>query len=215
MKLLSRNTKMRKTTNKRLFNFGIPAFKSSTGFKTCPKASACVAGCYAKAGAYLFSNVAKAFERRLEFVRSSTDAEFISTLVTEIKKSKVEVLRVHDSGDFFSKEYALRWFKVAETLPNVQFYAYTKQVKLFKGLTLPANFIIIYSLGGTEDLSIDLKTDRHAKVFESEEELIAAGYVDAGNNDLIALGPETKIGLVYHGTKKYSNTTWNRTKKVA
>jgi hypothetical protein len=50
---------------------------------------------------------------------------------------------------------------------------------------------------------------RHAKVFDSEESLIEAGYVNASDNDLIApFSDNKKIGLVYHGSKKYTKTGW-------
>lgn len=66
-----------------LYNFGIPAFQSSTGIKTCPNAKACVAGCYARSGTYQFSNVAKAFENRLQLTQNK---EFSSIIKYEVNK---------------------------------------------------------------------------------------------------------------------------------
>lgn len=209
--LLTRNSKIKKS-EKRTFNFGIPAYQSASGFKTCPNAGACAKGCYALAGAYRFSNVAQAFERRLETVQSP---DFIQLMLREIDVNKAERIRIHDSGDFFNEEYLYKWLTIIELRPNVEFYAYTKMVSMFKRLTnkLPKNFTVIYSFGGTEDGLIDVNSDRHSLVFESIEQLNAAGYADASNQDDVALGANPKIGLVYHGTKNIENTNWQKVKQ--
>lgn len=205
---LVRNSKIKKSKH-RTFNFGIPAYLSSTGLKTCPNAGACAKGCYALAGAYRFSNVAKAFERRLE--ATLTD-DFIPAMLSDIDKQRAERIRIHDSGDFYNEEYLDRWLTIIKVRPNVQFYAYTKMVSLFKKRTLdiPSNFTVIFSFGGTEDKLIDVVTDRHSLVFESLAQLKACGYADASNQDDIALGKNHKIGLVYHGTKNIENTNWTK-----
>src|SRR5580704_2787249 len=206
---LTQNSKMKKMSGVKTFNWGIPAYKSASGFKTCPNAAACVKGCYATQGAYTFSNVAKVFENRLKLALSDA---FIETIDAEIKRRNVKRLRIHDSGDFFSVDYWTKWRIVIERNPEVSFYAYTKRVSLFKGMPLPTNFTIIYSYGGTEDKLIDRNTDRHSWVFPSIAALKKAGYADAHVNDSVALGSNPKIGLVYHGTKNLENTDWMKVK---
>ena len=69
MNLLTQNSKLKKTSkhfNKRVFNFGIPAYKSKSGKVICPLAGECVKYCYAQKGAYIWSNVSPAFEKRLQ-----------------------------------------------------------------------------------------------------------------------------------------------------
>ena len=85
-----------------------------------------------------------------------------------------------------------------ESLPHVKFYAYSKSLPLLKGERLPANFTLIKSEGGKRDDLIDASSDRHARIFKSEQELIAAGYANASENDLIAIGNNFKIGLIAH-----------------
>jgi Gene product 88 len=65
-------------------------------------------------------------------------------------------------------------------------------------------------MGGKQDAMINTDTDRHSKVFENETELASMGYIDASHDDMLALTPNVKVGLVYHGTKSYKNTTWNK-----
>lgn len=192
MELLTQNSKLKKTSkinNARVFNFGIPAQD------TCIWAGECKKFCYASKGAYIWSNVKPAFQRRYEVTKQDN---FPQLILTEIVKKKATHIRIHDSGDFYSREYIQKWFKVMDTLPEVTFYAYTKSLPLFESVKLPKNFILIKSEGGKRDDLINHKKDRHAKIFKTIEELLKAGYSNASDNDLIAIGKNKKIGLVIH-----------------
>ena len=73
MNLLTQNSKLKKTSKElgvRVFNFGIPAYKSASGKLTCPMARDCIKFCYAKKGAYIWSNVKPAFEKRYELTKT-------------------------------------------------------------------------------------------------------------------------------------------------
>ena len=220
--VFSQNAKMRKSSQNdiHLYNWGIPAYKSNTGVITCPNASKCISGCYAKSGAYLFSNVAKAYESRLKLtqhVEFKTVIKYhIDKLLKKHKTGQV-LIRIHDSGDFYSPEYLEAWCSIARQYHNetrLKFYAYTKMVQLCKDhANIPNNLILIYSFGGRQDELINVNVDRHSFVFETVEHLELMGYSNASQDDTIALGVNNKIGLVYHGTKLYSNTTWNRVGK--
>ena len=219
--MLTQNTKMRKTakaTGVAVYNFGIPAFRSNTGLITCPNAQKCVAGCYARSGTYRFKNSVNAYEKRLELTLSNDFADIMSAAVTlerlkAVRNEQRLFIRIHDSGDFYSEQYLAKWVDVMQRNPSVQFYAYTKQVSMFKkfkalGL-LPDNFKVIFSLGGREDALIDREHDRHARVFDTIESLNASGYVNGTDDDMVAAsGASNLIGLVYHGVKNYTNTTW-------
>ena len=216
MSLLSKNSKMKNsenTTYKRIFNFTLPALQTKEGFKTCPNASACAVGCYARQGAYVFSNVAKKHHANFAATLSPT---FINDMLQEINKLKPDLIRIHDSGDFYNESYLQSWLTIIKITPKVKFYAYTKMISLFKKYQannlLPINFTIIYSLGGKEDHLIDQNIDRHSKVFNNLTDLENQGYIDTSKDDTKALGINNKIGLVYHGNKKYSNTQWERIK---
>jgi hypothetical protein len=168
----------------------------------------------------MFGNVKRAHEEKLALTQTDT---FVPEMIAEIerwlKKRNVGHLkvRIHDAGDFYSKEYASKWFKIMshfEKYDNrVSFYAYTKQVKMFQSEmgAIPSNFVLIFSFGGKQDALINTNTERHARVFESIQDLKSAGYVDGTQDDMIAaIGVSTKIGLVYHGTKNFENTKWNK-----
>ena len=201
MELLTQNTKLKSTSkemDKRVFNFGITAYKSMTGKLICPFAKDCVKFCYAQKGAYSWSNVKPAFEKRYQITKTD---EFINLMNSEIKRKKVDFLRIHDSGDFYSKAYIQKWFTIANNNPNVKFYAYTKSFILFQGLTIPNNLDIIFSEGGKHDKLINTKIDRHARIFDNKQELIKQGYIDASKNDLMAtkfFNTSNKVGLIFH-----------------
>ena len=212
--LLVKNGKIAKSNddNNLVYNFGIPAFQSITGVRTCPMAGTCAKGCYAQAGTYNWPVVKNAYEWRLAQSMRDDFAEIMgNAIATKLKTAqrtgKQLIIRVNDSGDMYNLEYVSKWFSIMNAYPEVKFYAYTKAVKLFKniGWQIPANFTLIYSYGGLQDNWIDPNIDRHAAVFETAEEAEEAGYTIANDNDLIAIGPNKKIGLVFHGAK---SKTW-------
>lgn len=211
-KLLASNGKLAKAN---IHQFSIPAAEASiikdgeiSKMKTCPQAGACLNFCYAQVGSYAFKASMVAHSRNLQFVLDHA-FDFADQMIKEINaKRKVHAIRIHDSGDFFSRAYFMVWKSVMEACPTVQFYAYTKMVPLFKKLeaegNLPANFTVIYSQGGKFDNLIDKSKDRHSHVFSTEEDCIAAGYVLNELDDMPATDRTIqKIGLVVHGPIVY------------
>jgi hypothetical protein len=121
MNLLTQNSKLKKTSKAlglRVFNFGIPAYKSASGKLTCPMADSCIKFCYAKKGAYIWSNVKPAFEKRYELSKTDDFVEAMNAEIrkkkpdyvnAEIRKKKPDYVRVHDSGDYYSRSYLKKW----------------------------------------------------------------------------------------------------------
>jgi hypothetical protein len=106
-------------------------------------------------------------------------------------------IRIHDAGDFFTADYLQQWIRIAKTRPDLLFYAYTKEIRLFLDTELPENFRSIFSFGGTQDDLIDRDLDRHADVFPTRAELDANGYFDQEDNDVLAaIAPTNRIGIV-------------------
>ena len=201
MNLLTQNSKIKKTSKHfgvKLMNFGIPAYKSASGKLTCPMADACVKFCYAKKGAYIWSNVQPAFEARYQL--SKTD-KFVDAVNDEIKRKKPDYVRVHDSGDYYSRAYLNKWIAVAIHNPTVRFYSYTNMIDMIKKTDLPENYDIIFSDSGKQKHLIDETNDRHTKIFASSSDLNTAGYVDSSDYDLNATkwySKSKKVGLIFH-----------------
>jgi hypothetical protein len=220
--LASQNSKLKESSKNsdlyELYNIGIPAYKSQSGIITCPNAKHCISGCYARNGAYLFSNVAKKYEERLNIVQSiffmDTISRDIDKILARIEKktpNKRLLLRINDSGDLFDEHYRRSFIQLANKYTDIHVYAYTKMVRWAKSMSyfdiLPQNATLILSYGGTEDHLIDPKRDRHAKVFEYETD-IPSHYANASHDDTVAIGNNPNIGLAFHHRKNYANTGW-------
>ena len=201
MNLLTQNSKLKKTSKElglRVFNFGTPAYKSASGKLTCPMADSCVKFCYAKKGAYIWSNVKPAFEKRYQL--SKTD-KFVDAMNAEIRNKKPDYVRVHDSGDYYSRAYLKKWIDIANSNPNVRFYSYTNMVDMMLKTSLPDNYDIIFSDSGKQKHLIDERKHRHTKIFSNRSDLIRDGYMDASSIDLMAtrwFNKTNKVGLVFH-----------------
>ena len=201
MNLLTQNTKLKKTSKElklRVFNFGIPAYKSASGKLTCPMADECVKFCYAKKGAYIWSNVKPAFEKRYQLTKTD---DFVEAMNAEIRKKKPDYVRVHDSGDYYSRAYLKKWIDIANSNPNVRFYSYTNMIDMMLKTSLPSNYDIIFSDSGKQKHLIDETKHRHTKIFSSHADLDRASYTDASSIDLMAtkwFNNTNKVGLVFH-----------------
>lgn len=179
-------------------SFNLPAFRSESGFEVCPQAGGCATLCYARQGRYVIKSVRDVREFNLAHARGD-QGQFKANLTSDLKNIKQRVIRLHDSGDFFSQTYLDTWCEVMSAFPEKRFYAYTKSLHLDWTRT-PPNFQRIQSMGGKMDAHIDVSRS-HARIFSSTAERLAAGYADGNKNDGPAIAGIQKIGLVYHGTK--------------
>lgn len=194
----------------------------------CPMADACLALCYARVNSYAFSNVRAAHLRNLARILDDLP-RWTLDMIDELTdnrhrphgRTRLDVLdiidpgdvwalswarvggsavRIHDAGDFLSDDYLRAWLTIADEIPDVLFYAYTKEVSRLRRVTstgTPPNFRWLYSLGGKEDHLLDLDVDRHAEVFATDDDLASAGYLDQETSDLLAvLLPTTRVGIV-------------------
>lgn len=198
------NAKLQKTsggTFGRVIGYGIPAdfdFEvDGRNFNTCFGAGPCRGACYAKQGSYTWPATVNARKRALD--ATLTDS-FVDDAIADMKRMRgVGVVRIHDSGDFYSQGYLDKWTAIANAFPNIIFYAYTKSVTLDFS-ALPSNFRITFSLGGKYDSQVDMNKS-HSRIFSTHEDMERAGYVDGGESDAPAIQGLVKIGLPYHGTR--------------
>lgn len=191
--------------------FSIPALKTGEGAVICPMAGDCAkdGACYAMRGSYSWRGVKEAFEKRYA---ATLAHHFIDDAVTEIrsvlKHTKLRLfVRVHDSGDFYSPAYLDKWLDIANSLPHVTFYAYTKSLPWVRKAKadgkVPKNFVFTFSMGGKLDHTVDRATEKHTQMFPDLASLEAAGYANTTKDDLIAADPNVlKVGLIYHGGTK-------------
>lgn len=165
--LLKKNEKMKHSdgTDEQFFNVGFAALvgialDENTNelivVNTCPGAGSCKIDCFAmKGGKVQFQGPWLSDGRILTYLLNDPDG-FFNQLKTEIdnevkkgaKKGYKVSIRWHDAGDFFSPEYVDMAFKLAKSLPDVDFYAYTKVAGVALG-DKPDNFMINWSEGAS------------------------------------------------------------------
>lgn len=203
-------------------------------FVTCPNAGKCAHFCYARNGTYLFKNVANAHRRNLELVLNDRD-QFVEQIIDELSARKfrpkgvarvmpdgvyMELLdpylrkwintggaavRIHDAGDFFAQWYLDLWIQIAKSIPDVLFYAYTKEVQMFMDTDFSdvPNFRFLFSTGGLQDELIN--DQRHADVFPNEQAIRDAGYTSQEASDLLCiLLPTNYIGIPANNIRHFN-----------
>ena len=79
--------------------------------------------------------------------------EFERLVLEEVHRCGRRFIRWHDSGDIMSISYLKMMVRVANSMPDVKFYTYSKSIKIIQQLgyrNLPANLKIIQSYGGKQ-----------------------------------------------------------------
>jgi hypothetical protein len=116
-----------------------------------------------------------------------------------------ELIRIHESGDFWTENYMRAWAMVAQGRPDQKFYAYTKSLGMWLALQdmLPSNFYLTASGGGTLDYLIT----KHPKVFTrvahvvyTEEQAAKLG-LEIDHDDSHCLGNKP-FALLVHGSQR-------------
>lgn len=222
--LLRQNSELRRD---RIWNFSIPAWfvvlPDGTRFMTCPNAGPCAQVCYARNGTYRFPKVLEAHTRNLTHYLDDP-AQWKADMLAELQRRKFRpsgvardlpasddawlmqwaanggaAVRIHDAGDFFSQAYLLDWLAVAQQTPDVLFYAYTKEVAMFRAtpqVREVPNFRYLFSTGGLQDNLIDAANDRHADVFPTLQAMEEHDYESQDASDLLAVAlPTVRIGI--------------------
>ena len=125
----------------------------------------------------------------------------MSLTVTKPKK----LIRVHESGDFWTEEYMRAWMLVAKQRPNQTFYAYTKSLNMWLNLKdqIPSNFYLTASKGGNLDAIINKNPDvfiRTSQVVYTEQEAADLG-LEIDHDDSHCLG-DKPFALLVHGSQR-------------
>jgi hypothetical protein len=144
IKLKSGNAKLHKSVGV----WNIPAGQETCG-RTCDK-------CYAIKAQVRFPVVMASRQRNLE---ASKKDDF------QIDIGCSKMVRVHESGDFYSQSYVNKWAGIARSKPEVIFYAYTKRMNHFDFSEIKSldNFVLHNSLLEDNSMNYHKDTDMLAK----------------------------------------------------
>jgi hypothetical protein len=127
-----------------------------------------------------------------------------------------EIVRIHESGDFYNGEYLKAWLEVAKMMPKNKFYAYTKSIPLIKKYMNQIdnldNFILTLSKGGKRDRDLGGVDVKEAIVFDTPEEVLKAGLL-VDLDDTLAQekgGKDKNFALLLHGTQAKGEKSQNK-----
>ena len=122
------------------------------GKKACEELGIPCGKCYALKAEQAYPSV---IPSRKDNTLASLGKSFVNDMTAIIlktakgmKKPKL-IVRIHESGDFYSKEYAMKWIEIAKnclTDSRIEFWTYSKSFEFFDGVELPANFRFIASV---------------------------------------------------------------------
>ena len=115
-----------------------------------------------------------------------------------------DMVRIHESGDFWTQHYMKAWMLVAKDRPKQKFYAYTKSLKMWWNLQdkIPDNFYLTASHGGDEDYMIFQFPEvyqRVAYVVYTEQEAEERG-LEIDHDDSHCFG-DKPFALLVHGSQ--------------
>lgn len=123
----------------------------------CKYPGACAAYCLARQSKWRSADTVKNRAWNTALVDAALEisparlATIIATDLAWIRAHRPEftVVRINDSGDFFSADYARAWFLAARNCPDWAFYAYTKSAPILGALKTrkPRNLAIWRSVG--------------------------------------------------------------------
>jgi hypothetical protein len=205
-KLLKQNEKMKHSNGEleQFFNIGFAALvgialdentNNLIVVNTCPGAGSCKVDCFAmKGGKVQFEGPWLSDGRILTYLLNNPDG-FFEQLANEIAKEEKKgqkggysvTIRWHDAGDFFSPEYMDLAFKLAQSLPNIKFYAYTKIAGAALGKK-PSNFIVNWSEGAHTSQEKQVKAQDATLAQTKNSRIVPTSLF----YDLLVKDPETK-----------------------
>lgn len=210
------NSKLKKLSE--YLGLTVGGFDLPAGY-TCPAANLCLSmanpetgkitdgancefRCYAASTEAVFTRARKSRWHNYNSLLNAKTFDGMVALLHESMPSDIEVLRIHSSGDFFSKAYFQAWVEVARRMPTVDFFGYTK-ILPYVSADKPDNFTLVYSYGGKMDDK--LTSEPYARVVKNVGKAIELGLpvscVDNPADDYDFIKAQLSFALPIHGTQ--------------
>jgi len=146
----------------------------------------------------VYENRANNLEQIVNALQGGSAADLINNSIQHHRTKSIELVRIHESGDFFSGVYLDAWIQVAQRNPDLKFYFYTKSLQLFLDFKLPENLYLTASKGGKFDHLID-HFERYSVVVADEQEAQSLG-LEVDHDDSHCFG-DKPFALLVHGTQ--------------
>ena len=123
------------------YNVTIASGETVTMCGTC--AGNCENG-YCMVGRYAMANVQNSLANKTVLAREHL-AFLNAAIRAQIKADKIDKVRIHVTGDFFSREYLDMWIGIVRDFPGVTFWTYTKEAAAEKAFDCFDNANIVKS----------------------------------------------------------------------
>jgi hypothetical protein len=163
--------------------------------------------CYAASSENLFRNVREGRWNNYDKLRGKSVAE-MSEIILASLPSKVKLVRLHQSGDFFNQDYFDAWLIVARKRSALIFYGYTKALPLWvrRLKAIPSNFHLVASYGGKFDSLIAKHGLRSVKVVgtnpnETPDNEAKRLGLELDHDDTLVWNYNKDFAIALHGTQ--------------
>ncbi|WP_082842482.1 GP88 family protein [Gemmata sp. SH-PL17] len=164
--------------------------------------------CYAATMEARMTTVRRARWHNYTLLRACRSGAEMTRLVLDSLSPYAGFVRIHDSGDFFSRAYMRSWLDVARERPNTLLYWYTKSLGFWAENLVEVgnghepgllhNVVPTASWGGREDHLIRRHQLRSARVVFSPAEARTLGLeLDHDDRHAMTHGPD--FALLLHG----------------
>jgi len=218
-------TKGNAKLGKQTLIFSLPAGRTCPGARICKSfvtfddngkrkiqdGSETIFRCFAASSEVLYNKTFESRKNNMEIIVSALKvsmeecAKIIDYALNFHRTKNTKLVRIHESGDFFSLEYLQAWLTVAKKNPDLKLYCYSKSLPFFLTndldsgiIDMPENFFMTASYGGQWDHLIDRNYfPRYAKVFKFEHEAINEG-LEVDHDDSHCFG-DSPFALLVHG----------------
>jgi hypothetical protein len=162
--------------------------------------------CFSASQEVAYPNVYNARKHNFDLIKSQRSMIGITNLILQSIPKNAGIIRYHVGGEFFKQDYLNAAVLVAETRPDVLFYAYTKSLHLLQNVDcenlrcgrIRKNFLVTGSRGGVYDDLIPKLGIRTAKVINAETE---AGKLPIDHDDSHAATAGGNFALLLHGVQ--------------
>ena len=126
-------------------------------------------------------------------------------ILSSLAPHKEGLVRIHESGDFWTELYMMAWISVARQEPTRTFYAFTKSLNMWLNLAdeIPDNLFLTASIGGQLDSLIPGRESifiRRAYVVYTEGEAMLRN-LEIDHDDSHCLGNKP-FALLVHGSQR-------------
>lgn len=171
--------------------------------------------CFSATQENIFPQTREQRQHNFDLLRAAKTIEGMAQLIMKSIPAKAGIIRIHVAGDFFSQTYFDAWMQVAEKMPHIVFYGYTKSLPYLVARLgqMPSNFRLTASKGGRQDELIAKHNLKYAQVVYSYAEARKL-KMPIDHDDSYAIKNRRSFALIIHGTQPQKSEAGKALRKL-